>query len=92
MNKAASTISDERRRSGPIVVGVDGSNASRRALEWAVREAEARGSGVLALSTYQMPAMAAAKRSWKRRSRPYRSRIPRFRSRPKQSRDRPPRY
>jgi nucleotide-binding universal stress UspA family protein len=60
MNKAASTISKEERRSGPIVVGVDGSNASRRALEWAVGEAEAHGNSVLAISTYLIPTMATA--------------------------------
>lgn len=60
MNKAASSISEEERRSAPIVVGVDGSNVSRRALAWAVQEAEIRGNTVLAISTYQIPAMATA--------------------------------
>jgi len=60
MNKAASSISEEERRSAPIVVGVDGSNVSRRALAWAAQEAEIRGNTVLAISTYQIPAMATA--------------------------------
>jgi nucleotide-binding universal stress UspA family protein len=59
MSRSASN-SEEERRSAPIVVGVDGSNASRRALEWAVREAECRGNTVLAIGTYQIPAMATA--------------------------------
>jgi nucleotide-binding universal stress UspA family protein len=33
-----------------IVVGIDGSEGSRRALEWAVREADARNSAVKAVT------------------------------------------
>jgi nucleotide-binding universal stress UspA family protein len=36
-----------------IVVGVDGSDGARRALEWAVREADARGSAVQAVTAWQ---------------------------------------
>jgi len=36
-----------------IVVGVDGSEGGRRALEWAVREADARGSAVQAVTAWQ---------------------------------------
>ena len=36
-----------------IVVGVDGSDGGRRALEWAVREADARGSAVQAVIVWQ---------------------------------------
>jgi nucleotide-binding universal stress UspA family protein len=35
-----------------IVVGVDGSEGGRRALEWAVREADARGSAVQAVTAW----------------------------------------
>ena len=36
-----------------IVVGVDGSDGGRRALEWAVREADARGSAIQAVTAWQ---------------------------------------
>jgi len=36
-----------------IVVGVDGSDGGRRALEWAVREADTRGSAVQAVIAWQ---------------------------------------
>ncbi|GIF02184.1 universal stress protein [Paractinoplanes rishiriensis] len=35
-----------------IVVGVDGSDGGRRALEWAVREADARGGAVQAVTAW----------------------------------------
>jgi len=35
-----------------IVVGVDGSDGGRRALEWAIREADARGSAVEAVTAW----------------------------------------
>jgi nucleotide-binding universal stress UspA family protein len=35
-----------------IVVGVDGSEGGRRALEWAIREADARGSAVQAVTAW----------------------------------------
>ncbi|HET8651725.1 MAG TPA: universal stress protein, partial [Gaiellaceae bacterium] len=41
--------------SGRIVVGVDGSDGARVALEWAVEEARLRGAGVAAVHTWQMP-------------------------------------
>jgi nucleotide-binding universal stress UspA family protein len=38
-----------------IVVGVDGSAASKRALEWAAREAEVRGAGLLVVENWHDP-------------------------------------
>ncbi len=40
---------------GVLVVGVDGSAASQRALDWAADEAELHGHKLLALSAYVMP-------------------------------------
>lgn len=42
-----------------IVVGVDGSEASRDALRWALEEARLRGSSVLAVHAWQPPAIPA---------------------------------
>jgi len=39
---------------GPIVVGIDGSPSSRRALAWALHEARARGSRVVALNAWHV--------------------------------------
>ncbi|MGC2191245.1 MAG: universal stress protein [Candidatus Dormiibacterota bacterium] len=47
-------------KTAPIVVGVDGSSSSHRALEWAVLEAEVHGNPVLAISTYMIPALMTA--------------------------------
>ena len=41
--------------SGRIVVGVDGSDGARRALEWAVGEARLRGARLLAIHTWHLP-------------------------------------
>ena len=41
-----------------IVVGVDGSNANRQALEWAVNEAHARNWKLLALYAWHVPSFA----------------------------------
>jgi len=60
MNAAASSRTDRDHLSGPVVVGVDGSPASRRALEWAVQEAAAKGTKVLALSAYLVPSLLSA--------------------------------
>ena len=38
-----------------IVVGVDGSDASKDALRWAVEDARARGAEVVALHAYEVP-------------------------------------
>jgi nucleotide-binding universal stress UspA family protein len=40
-----------------IVVGVDGSDGGRRALEWAAREADTRGSAVQAVTAWQWDGM-----------------------------------
>jgi nucleotide-binding universal stress UspA family protein len=45
--------------SGTIVVGVDGSEESRRALRWAIDEAQLRGARVVALRAWVYPALAA---------------------------------
>lgn len=60
MNQAASNISEPELQSGPIVVGVDGSAASRRALEWAAQEAEVHGRQVVAVGTYLIPTLVVA--------------------------------
>lgn len=46
----------ERERFHRIVVGVDGSEASERALRWALREAAARGDRLAVVHAYQSPA------------------------------------
>jgi nucleotide-binding universal stress UspA family protein len=38
-----------------IVVGIDGSDASKNALRWAVEDARARGAEVVALHAYEVP-------------------------------------
>lgn len=40
---------------GPIVVGVDGSQHSKKALAWAVRQAEITGLPLVAVSTWHLP-------------------------------------
>lgn len=45
---------------GPIVVGVDGSDNSVRATEWAFSEAKARGASLLAVHTWIDPEVQAA--------------------------------
>jgi nucleotide-binding universal stress UspA family protein len=41
-----------------IVVGIDGSDASKAALRWAVEDARARGAEVVALHAYEVPVPA----------------------------------
>ena len=60
MNEDTSASSGQVRQAGPIVVGVDGSDSSRRALQWAVEEGAAHGNSVLAIRTYSIPALATA--------------------------------
>ncbi len=52
--------SARERHSGRIVVGVDGSDPSKDALRWAVRQAEATGWLVEAIMTWQLPTAAYA--------------------------------
>jgi nucleotide-binding universal stress UspA family protein len=40
-----------------IVVGIDGSDASKDALRWAVEDARARGAEVVALHAYEVPVL-----------------------------------
>ena len=48
-----------RRGQGRIVVGVDGSDDSRRALEWAVDEAKVRGAVITAVTAWSPPSIAS---------------------------------
>jgi nucleotide-binding universal stress UspA family protein len=48
-------VRDEDRQTGPVVVGVDGSAASRRALDFAVEEAALRGADLVAVHTWLSP-------------------------------------
>ena len=49
---------------GIIVVGVDGSDASRAALAWTLAEARLRGSTVRAVHAWQIPAMGSGEAPW----------------------------
>ena len=45
---------------GPIVVGVDGSESSRRALEWAADQAERTRAALMVITAWHWPAMMGA--------------------------------
>ncbi|WP_030160817.1 universal stress protein [Glycomyces sp. NRRL B-16210] len=45
----------EQERAGTIVVGIDGSDPSRRALEWALRQARLQGAAILAVQAWELP-------------------------------------
>lgn len=49
---------------GIIVVGLDGSDASRAALAWTLAEARLRGSTVRAVHAWQIPAMGSGEAPW----------------------------
>src|SRR3954452_16447998 len=49
---------------GIIVVGLDGSEASRAALGWALAEARVRGSILRAVHAWMIPAMGSGEAPW----------------------------
>lgn len=51
-------VTGQSHQSGEIVVGVDGSDANRPAVQWSVDEARTRGCVLLAVHAWHMPAMA----------------------------------
>ncbi|MFN3601073.1 MAG: universal stress protein [Dietzia sp.] len=51
---------DDLDRSGPVVVGVDGSEVSAKATEWAFAEASARDTPLIAVHTWMDPQVQAA--------------------------------
>ncbi|MFE4971662.1 universal stress protein [Kitasatospora sp. NPDC056651] len=56
-------MADRSEGRGRIVVGVDGSESSERALRWAVRQAELTGSAVVAVIAWEYPTYHGA-RGW----------------------------
>ncbi|MFD5861537.1 universal stress protein [Streptomyces chartreusis] len=48
-------MGDQREDAGRIVVGVDGSDSSKRAVRWAVRQAELTGAAVEAVTAWDIP-------------------------------------
>ncbi|MEU0368848.1 universal stress protein [Streptomyces sp. NPDC006283] len=56
-------MADQGEKTGPIVVGVDGSDASKQALRWAVRQAEVTGAVVEAVTAWDVPHSHGA-RAW----------------------------
>ena len=48
-------MSDRKRERGVVVAGVDGSPSSRRALDWALRQAEATGMKIVAVLAWRAP-------------------------------------
>lgn len=51
---------DDPGRSGPVVVGIDGSEISAKATEWAFAEASARATPLIAVHTWMDPQVQAA--------------------------------
>jgi nucleotide-binding universal stress UspA family protein len=51
---------DDLEQSGPVVVGIDGSEISAKATEWAFAEASARGTTLVAVHTWMDPQVQAA--------------------------------
>lgn len=51
---------DDLDQSGPVVVGIDGSEISAKATEWAFAEASARGTTLVAVHTWMDPQVQAA--------------------------------
>ena len=51
---------DDLNRSGPVVVGIDGSEVSAKATEWAFAEASARSAPLVAVHTWMDPQVQAA--------------------------------
>jgi len=51
---------DDLDRTGPVVVGVDGSEVSTKATSWAFAEASARGTTLVAVHTWMDPQLQAA--------------------------------
>jgi nucleotide-binding universal stress UspA family protein len=58
--KANSTLKDIYGVSGAVVVGVDGSNSSIEALEWAVEQTHLTGRPLIAITTWEWPASYGA--------------------------------
>ncbi|WP_316528816.1 universal stress protein [Kitasatospora brasiliensis] len=56
-------MADQRQEPGRIVVGVDGSDSSQRALRWAVRQAELTHGVVVAVIAWEYPTYHGA-RGW----------------------------
>lgn len=50
--------------SGAIVVGVDGSKSSQRALEWAMQQARLTGPPLVAVTTWEWPTAFGAPVEW----------------------------
>lgn len=50
-------MTDEHSTEGYIVVGVDGSEASKRALQWAEQQAKMTGSRLRIVTTWEFPTM-----------------------------------
>ncbi|WP_330357930.1 universal stress protein [Streptomyces chartreusis] len=48
-------MGDQREAAGRVVVGVDGSDSSKQALRWAVRQAELTGAEVEAVTAWDIP-------------------------------------
>ncbi|MFG1664221.1 universal stress protein [Streptomyces sp. Y7] len=48
-------MGDQREETGPVVVGVDGSDSSKQALRWAVRQAQLTGGTVEAVTAWDIP-------------------------------------
>lgn len=57
-SEVATTSSVTAPRANGVVVGVDGSATSKAALRWAAGQARATGSRLLAVTTWEMPALA----------------------------------
>ena len=54
------TDTDQPDSTGPVVVGIDGSEISARATDWAFAEASARGAELIAVHTWMDPQVQAA--------------------------------